>query len=193
MLRSVLAIVPVKGLDGAKTRLAPLLGPNERAALVRSMLADVLAACEASEAVHGTLVVTPQPELAPGGIDVLVDSGEGHAPAIAAALRDPRGAAGVLVVMADCALATPEALDRLADAAQPVALAPAQDGGLNALVLRDPTTFEPVFGVPHAAALTADRARAAGLEPVVLDEPSLALDVDEPGDLRDLLRLEAYA
>ena len=193
MLRSVLAIVPVKGLDGAKTRLAPLLRPDERAALVRRMLADVLAACEASEAVRATLVVTPQPELAPEGVDVLVDSGEGHAPALAAALRDPRAAGGVLVVMADCALATPDALDRLADAARPVALAPAQDGGLNALVLRDPAAFEPVFGVPQAAALTAERARAAGFEPAVLDEPSLALDVDEPGDLRNLPRLEAYA
>jgi len=193
MLSCVLAIVPVKGLRGAKSRLAPVLGPAERAALVRRMLADVLAACGASEAVLGTLVVTPDAELAPGNVAVLVDAGDGHAAAIALALADPRASGGALVVMADCALATPGALDRLAAVARPVALAPARDGGLNALALRDPRAFAPVFGVPRAAELTAERSRATGYEPAILDEPSLAFDVDEPGDLDALPSLEACA
>ena len=41
----VLAIVPVKGLDGAKTRLAPRLSADERARLVVDMLDRVLSAC----------------------------------------------------------------------------------------------------------------------------------------------------
>jgi 2-phospho-L-lactate guanylyltransferase len=193
MLRRVLAIVPVKGLEGAKSRLAPLLRAEERGALVKRMLADVLSACETSEAIQRTLVVTPEPTVAPAGAEVLVDRGEGHAAAIALALADTRAREGVLVVMADCALATPDALDRLAAAARPVALAPALDGGLNALALRDPRAFEPVFGKPGAAELTAAGARAAGLEPAVLDEPALALDVDGPEDLRKLERLEMRA
>jgi 2-phospho-L-lactate guanylyltransferase len=193
MLSCVLAIVPVKGLEGAKSRLAPFLGPGERAALVRRMLADVLAACAASEAIVRTLVVTPEPELAPAGVDVLVDAGEGHAAAVALALGDRRASLGALVVMADCPFATPDALDRLAAAARPAALAPSLDGGLNALALSDPRAFEPVFGVPDAAHLTLARARAAGLDPPVLDEPALALDVDEPGDLRAIGQLEACA
>lgn len=174
-------------------RLAPLLARDERAALVARMLADVLAACEASHAIRSVLVVTPEPEQAPEGIDVLVDDGAGHAPAVLAALADPRARGGALVVMADLPLVTPRTLDRLAAAADPVALAPAQDGGLNALALRDPALFEPVFGVPGAAALTQARARAAGFEPAILDEPGLAFDVDEPCDLRKLPRLEACA
>lgn len=193
MLSCVLAIVPVKSLEGAKSRLAPLLGPEERAALVQRMLADVLAACSASEAVVRTLVVTPEPRLAPADADVLVDAGEGHAAAVASALADPRARGGALVVMADCALATAAALDRLAAAARPVALAPALDGGLNALALRDPRAFEPVFGVPRAAELTVAQAWAVGLEPAVLDVPELAFDVDEPGDLRRVPQLEACA
>ncbi|HEX2504716.1 MAG TPA: 2-phospho-L-lactate guanylyltransferase [Gaiellaceae bacterium] len=189
----MLAIVPVKGLEGAKARLAPLLAADERAALVQRMLTDVLAACEASGAVTRALVVTPQPAVAPAGVDVLVDEGEGHAAAVALALADGRAAAGALVVMADCPLATPAALARLAAAARPVALAPARDGGLNALALLDPTAFEPVFGVPRAAELTAARARAAGLEPAVVAEPTLAHDVDSPADLRALPQLEACA
>jgi 2-phospho-L-lactate/phosphoenolpyruvate guanylyltransferase len=190
MLDRVLAIVPVKGLDGAKTRLAPLLGPTERAALVRWMLQQVLEACAASEAVRRTLVVTPQPALAPDEVEVLVDRDDGHAAALAAALADPRASAGALIVMADCPLVTAEALDRLAAAARPVALAPAQDGGLNALALRDPTLFEPAFGVPGAARLTAERARAAGLEPVIVEDRAFTHDVDTPSDLRKLPALE---
>ena len=184
----MLAIVPVKSLNGAKTRLVPILSPDERAELVRGMLAAVLTACAESESVMSTLVVTPEPELAPVGIEVLLDSGDGHAAAVASALADRRAANGALVVMADCPLATGGSLDCLARAAAPVALVPALDGGLNALALSSPSLFEPVFGVPDAALRTVERARLAGIEPAVVDEPLLAFDVDRPSDLKRLHR-----
>ncbi len=184
----MLAIVPVKGLNGAKTRLTPSLSPDERAELVRGMLTVVLAACAESESITRTLVVTPEPDLAPAGVEILVDSGNGHAAAVASALADGRAANGALVVMADCPLATGGSLDRLARGAAPVALVPALDGGLNALALSAPGLFEPAFGVPDAAVRTVARARAAGIEPVVLDEPLLAFDVDRPSDLKRLHR-----
>ena len=150
------------------------------------MLDRVLAACEGSPAITRTLLVTPHSDSAPASVETLVDDGTGHAAAIAQALADPRAAAGALVVMADCPLVTAEALDDLAAAAHPLAVAPAEDGGLNALALRAVGAFEPAFGVPDAAALTIARARAAGLEPEVRDDPRLALDVDRPEDLARL-------
>ncbi|MBD0289815.1 MAG: 2-phospho-L-lactate guanylyltransferase [Thermoleophilia bacterium] len=186
----MLAIVPAKGLAQAKTRLAPLLAPVQRAELAAAMLASVLAACREASAVHATLVVTPDPELAPEE-ETLVDDGRGHAPAIARALADARAARGALVVMADLPLVRAEALDRLAGAARPVALAPARDGGLNALALRRPDAVEPVFGAPGSAALTAERARAAGFAPAVVDDPRLAFDVDRAADLALLATLVA--
>ncbi|HEX9236549.1 MAG TPA: 2-phospho-L-lactate guanylyltransferase, partial [Actinomycetota bacterium] len=50
--------VPVKALERAKTRLAPVLSPAERAALTTAMLEDVL---DASLAVPGweTWVISP--------------------------------------------------------------------------------------------------------------------------------------
>jgi 2-phospho-L-lactate guanylyltransferase len=179
----VLAIVPVKGLGEAKSRLAPVLTPDERAGLVREMLERVLAACEGSSAITRTLLVTPEPEIAVNGVEVLVDAGTGHADAVRAALADPRARAGALVVMADCARLTAAALDRLAAAAQPLALAPSNDGGVNALAVREALRFEPAFGVPDAAAVTIERARAVGVEPAVVVDPALALDVDRPEDL----------
>jgi 2-phospho-L-lactate guanylyltransferase len=179
----MLAIVPVKGLDGAKSRLAPLLSPDDRARLVIAMLEDVVEACAESDAVDDVLVVTPQPELVPKGVDVLVDEGVGHASAIAAALADPRAAGGAIVVMADCPLVQPESLDALAAAADPVALVPSADGGMNAVAMRSPDAVEPAFGIPDSATVTAERARAAGYEPTLLDDPLLALDVDRPEDV----------
>jgi 2-phospho-L-lactate guanylyltransferase len=181
----VLAVVPVKGRDGAKTRLAPLLEPEERTRLVLDMLERVLGACAAAESISGTLLVTPDPGFAPAGVEVLRDAGTGHADAIALALRDERARGGVVVVMADCPLVRPESLDALAAAAAPLALAPSRDGGVNALALRALDGFVPPFGVPVEETLSA--ARAAGLDAAVVDDPLLALDVDRPADYEAML------
>lgn len=179
----MLAIVPVRG-DGAKSRLAPVLSAGERAELVRWMLERVLAACAGATAIERTLLVTPDPGLAPAGIDVLVDDGRGHPEAIALALADPRARPGALVVMADCPLATAESVDALAAAARPLALAPSHDGGVNALALRGLDGLLPRFGVPAETTIAA--ARAEGLEATVVADEGLAFDVDRPADLARL-------
>jgi 2-phospho-L-lactate/phosphoenolpyruvate guanylyltransferase len=181
----VLAIVPVKGLDGAKTRLAPRLSADERARLVADMLDRVLAACARAGAIRRTLLVTPDPSLASDGVDVLVDGGTGHADALALALADPRAAPAALVVMADCPLVTADSLDALAQAARPLALAPARDGGVNAIALTPVNGFVPRFGIP--AERTLAEAQAAGVDAVVVDDPALALDIDHPEDYELLL------
>lgn len=181
----VLAVVPVKGGDGAKTRLASVLPPEERTRLVLDMLERVLDACAEARAVTGTLLVTPDPSLAPDAIDILRDGGAGHPEAVAAALRDARARAGAVVVMADCPLVRPESLDALAEAARPLALAPARDGGVNALALREVNGWVPRFGVPVGEMVAA--ARAAGIEAAVVDDPHLALDVDRPEDYEAML------
>jgi 2-phospho-L-lactate guanylyltransferase len=181
----VLAIVPFKGLDGAKTRLSAALSPDERTKLALEMLERVLVACEGASSIRRTLLVTPDPGLGRPGVELLVDSGTGHAKAVALALADPRAEGGAVVVMADCPLVEPESLDALVAAARPLALAPARDGGVNALALRNPRTFDPSFGVP--ATETVARARAAGIEPTIVDDARLSLDVDLPEDYEGAL------
>jgi 2-phospho-L-lactate guanylyltransferase (CobY/MobA/RfbA family) len=165
----VLAIVPFKGLDGAKTRLAAVLSAER-----------VLAACRGAACIGQTLLVTPAPGFAPRGVEVLVDSGAGHAEAIALAFADARARRGALVVMADCPLVDSPSLDALARAAAPLALAPARDGGVNALALQAGSFFVPRFGVPVDEMVAT--ARAAGLEPTLVEDPALALDLDRPED-----------
>jgi 2-phospho-L-lactate guanylyltransferase len=188
MLSSLLAIIPVNSPASAKRRLAPLLRAELRAQLVTAMLADVVAACEESRSVESILVVTPDPALAPGGVAVLVDAGRGHAAAVTVALAQCR-ADGAVVVMADCPLVRPETLDLLCDSALPVAVAPAQDGGTNAIALRPPGVLEPAFGVLDGAAVLVERAERLGVDVAVVDDPLLALDVDRPEDVERVLEL----
>ena len=184
----MLAIVPVNAPGEATRRLAPFLDPDQRAALVSAMLEDVLAACSEAAAIERTLVVTPEPALAPAGSDILTDPGRGHAAAVELALANA-GADGALIVMADCPLVSPAVLDRLARAARPVAIGLAQDGGTNALALRPANAVPPAFGVPDGAAVVAARARAAGFEPAIVDDAGLALDVDTLEDLERVCEL----
>jgi 2-phospho-L-lactate guanylyltransferase (CobY/MobA/RfbA family) len=153
--------------------------------LVADMVERVLVACREAKNISRVLLVTPDPDLAPAGVEVLQDAGTGHADAVALALADTRAANGVLVVMADCPLVTAESLDGLAAAADPLALAPSRDGGVNALALLTVNGFVPPFGVPVQETIGA--ARAAGLETNVVEDPLLALDVDRPEDYEAML------
>jgi len=54
----VWAVVPVKELDQAKERLAPVLPPERRRALMLAMLEDVLAALAATPGLGGLAIVT---------------------------------------------------------------------------------------------------------------------------------------
>ena len=64
----VWAVVPVKELDRAKERLAAVLPPERRRALMLAMLEDVLTALAATPGLDGLAVVTPvvwSPKLQP--------------------------------------------------------------------------------------------------------------------------------
>ncbi len=91
----------------------------------------------------------------------------------------------VAVVMADLALATPAALTRLFETDGDVVAAPGLGGGTNALVVRHPD-----FSVDYHGASILDHrhiARDAGLSFVEVDSMRLAVDVDEPTDLVEVL------
>jgi 2-phospho-L-lactate guanylyltransferase len=91
----------------------------------------------------------------------------------------------IAVVMADLALATSETISRLFDADGSVVIAPGLGGGTNALVVRHPE-----FRVDYHDASVADHRGIAadiGVEPTLFDSFRLAVDIDEPDDLAELL------
>jgi 2-phospho-L-lactate guanylyltransferase len=178
-------LVPVKRLQGAKSRLAASYEPEERRALALRMSAGVVAAARAAHGVDRVWVVSSDPEAALLGADVLDDGGlawnEGLAHAIA--LLDPLPDA-VAIVAGDLPLVASADVEALVAAipARGVAVARAHDAGSNGLGLRPPDALVPNFGLVGSAAIHAERARAAGLEAVVVDRPGLAHDVDTPQD-----------
>lgn len=174
-------VVPVSGSD-PKTRLASVLTPDERRDFTDAMLADVLDALTGAGLEPEVVATAPVDCDAPvtvdeRGLDALVDD----------LLASTVGEAGeaLAIVMADLPLATAESVDRLVSVDGDVVLAPGLGGGTNAFVCRHPD-----FGVDYHGASIRDHrriARDAGLDLAEVDSRRLATDIDEPGDLAEVL------
>ncbi len=182
-------IVPVKSLGEAKSRLAAVFGPRQRAELVLAMLEDVLSAARAAHD-GPLLLVTPDEEYAPAarraGAELIADAGGGYNAAVAQALAaaGAREAGAALLLPADQSRAQPPDLRSAIEALEEhaVVVAPSRDGGTGLLGLRPPDAIAPAFGVGSAARHRA-LGEAAGLAVAWLELPSLRDDVDEAGDL----------
>lgn len=204
---AVWAIVPLRGLASAKTRLAPALDAAARLELVIAMAERTLRATRDAQGLAGTVLVTADPaaaELARGyGARTVVQ----RLPGLNAALREGRteairaGADATVIIPIDLPRIDAVELDRLLDdiasvsasrggradrgpGGRPiVALVPDRHGlGTNVLYTAPPEVIDPTFGegslaVHRAAAL------AAGAHLLELGGP-LVLDVDTGDDLR---------
>ncbi len=193
------AVVPFKG-PGGKRRLAPLLDEDERYALARAMLADVLDALLASDGLKGILLVTPDDdatrEVAHDRVQRLAEpvaGGLNGALALAQAAAVNGGVARLLVVPADVPLLGPDdvgAVVRAGDAlgvGRYAVIAPnTARTGTNALLLCPPDFIDPRFG---ADSFAAHRKAVAALGVTIAEvaRPGLALDVDRPENLAAVL------
>jgi len=192
------ALVPIRGLETAKTRLGEDLDPEERVELVTNLLRRTLEATRDAQRVAGTIVVTMDPDAAGIAHELraigLVERAPGLNAAIEAArsVAVARGATAVLVLPADLPAVSAAAIDALIGAAgeaaeangRLVAVVPDRHGlGTNALLISPPGAIDPAFGEASRAAHAA-RADSAGVRRLELDGP-LALDLDTAADLLD--------
>lgn len=189
-------LIPVKNLSGAKQRLAAVLDQSARTELAQTMLLDVVTALAAWPRRPACALVTGDPyalELGrQHGFEIILDpgnSGETSAIEMATRICVERGIDSTLVIPADIPLIQVSELDQLLAVApdEGSVLAPAADGrGTNAAFRRPANLFPLRFGndsfKPHLAA-----ARATGKTCVVLQLPSISVDVDNPEDLQQLL------
>jgi len=190
----IAAVVPVKSLASAKSRLFPERPRHEVAELSLAMMGDVIECLRAVEAVARVCVVTPDAAVAERaadcGAEALLRPDPGLNPAIEAATREIArpGRDGALVVLGDVAAADPGEVARLIEAApaRGIALAPSDDGGTSALV-RVPADVVPARFGPDSAARHREAAAEAGVRAVELALPSLAIDVDLREDARAIL------
>lgn len=196
MRGSTWVLIPVKPLAQAKTRLAGVLAPAERRALVLAMLDDLLSALDGVPGVAGIALVSADPALAElgaaRGLRVLAEPEPGLNAALRGALATlaAERVDRVLILPADIPLADGAALRCLlaVDSTGPAAalVGAAADGGTNALLLAPPGLLEPAFG-PGSCARFQRAARELGVAPVLFDLPQIALDIDRPEDLRALV------
>ncbi|MFC4126494.1 2-phospho-L-lactate guanylyltransferase [Nocardia rhizosphaerae] len=189
---TVHAVMAVKHIDRAKSRLAGLLTPEQRGLLVLAMFADTVAAATAVPEVLSLTVVTPDPAVAARAAELgahVLDEPAGAPDPLnaalttgAAAVRDRFGPAHLLALQADLpALRPAELTDLLTVAPDGVrsVIVDHTGTGTAALLVRDTSAdLAPRFGTDSARAHRDDGAHAlAG------HWPGLRHDVDTPADL----------
>lgn len=191
-------LVPVKNTASAKQRLASLLDQSSRAQLAQVMLHDVLTAVHNWKHRPAIGIVTSDPyatRLAQEyNFEVIPDPenpGETGAIEMATRICVERGEESTLVIPADIPLIEPWELEEIFKHAPEcgTVLVPAGDGrGTNAVLRRPANLFPLRFGndsfKPHHAA-----AQTSGKPCIVLQLPGIAVDVDNPSDLKQLIAL----
>jgi 2-phospho-L-lactate guanylyltransferase len=196
-----LALVPVKRLGAAKSRLRGALGDGADE-LTLAMLADLLDALVAAPQLERVVVVTPDEAVArvarTRGASARVAEDAGLNEGLAEATRELAASdEAVLVVLGDVAGATPREVAALFEALAPlggrgVVLAPARDGGTAALLRAPHDLMGTRFGAGSAEAHRS-LARAASAPFRELALPALTIDLDRPEDLAALLASRSAA
>ncbi len=206
-LGHIVAIIPVRGLERAKTRLGEALDPEERHALVEGLLRRTIRAAVATPGIRTVAVVSPDPEAlavaADAGAVTLPQGGGG----LIEGLVDGRawaremGATALLVIPADLPAIRSSELRRVLGAARDrlaasvggtgaagtavmslVVLVPDRaHEGTNLLLVAPPGAIPFRFGPGSRAAHAAAAARVGAVY-LELTSP-LALDLDTPDDL----------
>ncbi len=196
-------ILPVKRFGEAKQRLLETLDRPQRAAVVKAMLADVLAAVDRAERVERVIVVTGEgraerlalrhSQRTTTPLEVMEDPNDrGHSEAATLGIIRALslGARCSALLPGDCPLLDPAELDAALDRMNEgrVAVIPDRHGsGTNGLLMAPADAIGPAFG-EGSRERHADRAARAGYEVAIEDLDSLALDLDTPDDLIELAR-----
>ncbi len=190
------AIVPVKPLRTAKSRLSAVLTKDEREILSQQMLINTLDLLREVKEIERTLVVSRDTKALSiarkHGARTVTENGApelNNALARATVVAQQYDISGVLVIPADLPLMRVDDVEKLIGRATDppvVVIAPDRHGrGTNALLSSPPGLIEYDFGTDSFERHVA-RAKAAGVRLVVCEIPSIGLDVDLPEDLEYL-------
>lgn len=195
-IQGAVAIIPLKALSTAKSRLAPALSRADRRELTVRMFHHVVQVCRATASVSSVVVLAGDRE-GVNEVDSLVPRSGATVTAMlqpehviglnaAVAYADARLSAEVsIVVAADLPLATSHELEsmiRMAGTHAGVLVAATTDGGTGALLRRPGNVIPPAYG-PGSCAQHLRLAAQADVRAGQVHLPGFAADVDRPGDL----------
>lgn len=195
VMKSWTAVIPVKGLDEAKTRLG-LPGDPRRPELALAFALDVIGACRQAASVSQVIVVTDDLEVMSSATGVTLCSeppGGGLNQAIRAGAALCEGP--VVALAGDLPCLTPQALDYvlgLAEGHERSVLSDTQGSGTAMLCAADARLLDPRFGIGSRSAHVQN-----GCVDLALEAPAdirtlvagARRDVDTPADLWDALRI----
>jgi 2-phospho-L-lactate guanylyltransferase len=190
------AIIPVKTLSEAKSRLAPHLTQQQRETLALDMLRHVVQTLCASQEFELVTVVSPDVRVLEKariwGARASFEERSGHNPALhMAALRElAEGAGALLTISGDLPLLTSDDIDVMVERSTrfDVVLAPSLDGtGTNAMLARPPLAVPYLFGV-NSLEKHLRAARRRGLSSNLYASRGLSLDIDTIEDVQELER-----
>lgn len=185
------ALIPVKSLALAKSRLGHMLSSSERRGLALAMLEDVLGCLRTSAAIERIYLIGRDPEA-----HWLAQHYEAHwlfdhshdlnsALRFGASYASQHAARHLLLLHADLPLIRAEDIHRLAmsseHGAAQIVLAPSRDGGTNALACAAPLAIPLCFG-RRSLAMHLEAARRRAMHTQLVCSPSLR-DIDRPEDL----------
>ncbi len=187
-------LLPVKLRANAKQRLAPLLPPDDRQALMTAMITDGFAAARAAAAPERIYVVTADPGIAATaetfGWTVLLETEQtSESASVDAASRicATHGITALLRLPLDLPVVSGADIDAVFAPDADVVIVPSRDGtGTNAILRRPPTLFPSHFGPDSLGKHKAEAARA-GAKLILLENVGIGMDVDDAADLRALL------
>ena len=203
MTASAWAVVPIKAFTGAKKRLSGVLDDKGREALARAMARDVLKvliALKRARKLDGILVVTGSVEVrefAQGfGVDCWDDPKQGDLTGTLEATAEhlvlSRRANSMMILPSDVPLVRAEFLSQALDDHRSLTLASDDLGeGTNLLIASPPNLIRLCYD-GHGFATHLARGRALEVSPEVVADPTIALDVDMPEDLRRLREFAAH-
>jgi 2-phospho-L-lactate guanylyltransferase len=191
---SIDALVPLKRLDYAKTRLASVLDPATRVRVMRALLDHTLEQMKAAPSIRSVTLVSSAAEAASiaseHGVAHFDDRGLPWNDALAAAIAEAVTSDAVAIVSADVPLLTSDDVERFVAALTKggAVIARATDAGTNAVAMHPAGAMHTTFGVKGSAARHAELAKQSDLMPVIVDIHGLAHDLDTAADLEEVLR-----
>lgn len=185
------ALIPVKSLMTAKSRLSSSFTPHQRERLVLDMLHHVLCVLLDSELFERVSVVSSDKQVLEKanlwGAQAVVEEYHGHNQALhGAALREVlEGVTTLLTISADLPLLTTQEIRCLYEQSMQydIVLAPSRDGtGTNAILVHPPLAVPYVFG-PGSLQSYVEAAKQKHLSYSKFHSIGLALDIDTIDDL----------
>jgi len=183
------ALIPVKSLSDAKSRLAQEYSFYERKELVFSMLNHILTVLKSCNDIKEITLVTPDELIKKYvlklGVNVLPEEKHGLNQTLTFAAQKETKTLGLLTIFADLPFLKKNDIEQMINYARnyEVVLASSKDNGTNAILLKKPLLLPYLFG-NNSFKKYFEEAKKAKLKTTVYTSKTIAFDIDTVEDVK---------